>query len=157
MATWPVFLLGKFHGQRSLAGHSPRGRKASDATEHTHTIVKNQWVTGAVNMTDIPVVTTLIFIPPPITEGGRMTRTEREHSLVVKGKGPGAKRSHCCPIACQLCDFRHVTSPLWASISSSVKCKNVAMIVHAFILSTFCAFSSRKQASGEVKWLPWAT
>ena len=29
----PVFLPGKFHGQRSLAGCSPRGRKESDTTE----------------------------------------------------------------------------------------------------------------------------
>ena len=27
-----VFLLGKFHGQRSLAGYSPQGRKESDMT-----------------------------------------------------------------------------------------------------------------------------
>ena len=36
----PVFLPGKFHGQRSLAGYSPCGRKESDTTErltHTHT------------------------------------------------------------------------------------------------------------------------
>ena len=40
----PVFLPGKFHGQRSLAGHSPWGREESDTTEcaqlactHTHT------------------------------------------------------------------------------------------------------------------------
>ena len=32
----PVFLPGKSHGQRSLAGYSPRGRKESDTTEHTH-------------------------------------------------------------------------------------------------------------------------
>ena len=32
----PVFLPGKFHGQRSLAGYSPWGRKESDATDHTH-------------------------------------------------------------------------------------------------------------------------
>ena len=32
----PVFLLGKSHGQGSLVGYSPRGRKESDATEHTH-------------------------------------------------------------------------------------------------------------------------
>jgi len=32
----PVFLLGKFHGQRSLAGYSPWGRKEPDMTEHTH-------------------------------------------------------------------------------------------------------------------------
>ena len=30
----PVFLLGKFHGQRSLAGYSPRARKESDTAEH---------------------------------------------------------------------------------------------------------------------------
>ena len=29
----PVFLPGESHGQRSLAGYSPRGRKESDTTE----------------------------------------------------------------------------------------------------------------------------
>ena len=41
----PLFLPGKFHGQKSLAGYSPWGCKESDATErlsacaraHTHT------------------------------------------------------------------------------------------------------------------------
>ena len=33
----PVFLPGKFHGQRSLAGYSPRGPKESDTIEHTCT------------------------------------------------------------------------------------------------------------------------
>ena len=27
MATTPAFLPGEFHGQRSLAGYSPRGRR----------------------------------------------------------------------------------------------------------------------------------
>ena len=32
----PVFLPGEFHGQRTLAGYSPWGRKESDMTEeHT--------------------------------------------------------------------------------------------------------------------------
>ena len=35
-----VFLLGKSHGQRSLAGCSPWGHKESDMTEH-HALVKN--------------------------------------------------------------------------------------------------------------------
>ena len=35
MATTPVFLPGEFHGQRSLAGYSPWGRKELDPTEHT--------------------------------------------------------------------------------------------------------------------------
>ena len=29
----PVFLPGKSHGQRSLAGYRPRGHKESDTTE----------------------------------------------------------------------------------------------------------------------------
>ena len=35
----PVFLPGKFHGQRNLAGYRPWGRKESDMTEQlgTHT------------------------------------------------------------------------------------------------------------------------
>ena len=31
----PVFLPGEFHGQRSLVGYSPRGRKELDMTEAT--------------------------------------------------------------------------------------------------------------------------
>ena len=33
----PVFLPGKFHGQRSLMGYSPWGGKESDTTELTYT------------------------------------------------------------------------------------------------------------------------
>ena len=33
----PVFLPGKFHGQRGLAGHSPKGHKESDTTEQLNT------------------------------------------------------------------------------------------------------------------------
>ena len=32
----PIFLPGNFHGQRSLAGYSPWGRKESDTTEHPY-------------------------------------------------------------------------------------------------------------------------
>ena len=36
----PVFLPGKFHGQKSLAGYSPWGHKDSDMTEQlTHTYI----------------------------------------------------------------------------------------------------------------------
>ena len=33
----PVFLPGKFYGQRRLAGYSPWNCKEFDSTEHTHT------------------------------------------------------------------------------------------------------------------------
>ena len=32
----PVFLPGKFHGQRNLVGYSPWSRKESDVTERLH-------------------------------------------------------------------------------------------------------------------------
>ena len=35
MAAPPVLLSGESHGQRSLAGHGPQGRKESDMTEVT--------------------------------------------------------------------------------------------------------------------------
>ena len=35
----PVFLPGESHGQSSLAGYSPWGRKELDTTEHTHTLM----------------------------------------------------------------------------------------------------------------------
>ena len=35
-----VFLSGKVHGQRSLAGYSPWGHKGSDTAEHTSTYIK---------------------------------------------------------------------------------------------------------------------
>ena len=35
VATYSVFLPGDYHGQRSLAGYSPWGRKESDMTEAT--------------------------------------------------------------------------------------------------------------------------
>ena len=37
-----VFLPGKSHGQRSLAGYSPRGRKESDTTERLSTAQHTQ-------------------------------------------------------------------------------------------------------------------
>ena len=36
MATHSSILAGKSHGQRSLMGYSPWGRKKSDTTECTH-------------------------------------------------------------------------------------------------------------------------
>ena len=37
----PVFLPGKFHGQRSLASYSPWGHQELDMTEHTQTLKPN--------------------------------------------------------------------------------------------------------------------
>ena len=39
----PVFLPGEFHGQRSLVGYSPWGRKESDTTERLHFSLSTWW------------------------------------------------------------------------------------------------------------------
>ena len=39
----PVFLRGESHGQRSLVGYSPRGRKESDKTEGLHSLSLHTW------------------------------------------------------------------------------------------------------------------
>ena len=44
----PVLLPGKFHGQRSLVGYSPWGRKESDTTEQLH-------FTSSLHTTQTPV------------------------------------------------------------------------------------------------------
>ena len=40
MATHPVSLLGKSHGQTSLEGYSSWGHKELDTTDHTHTQIE---------------------------------------------------------------------------------------------------------------------
>ena len=46
MATTPVFLSEKSHGQRSLVGYSPRGHKESDMIEQlsTHAWTVAHWL-----------------------------------------------------------------------------------------------------------------
>ena len=48
----PVFLPEKSHGQRSLVGYSPWGRKESDATERrsVHAHIVSAWQTQAVSV-----------------------------------------------------------------------------------------------------------
>ena len=45
----PVFLAGEFHGQRSLAGYSPQGRRELDLTEQLSTAQQKVYVPLKVN------------------------------------------------------------------------------------------------------------
>ena len=45
----PVFLPEKSHGQRSLAGYSPRGHKESDTTAHTHMQLAYEYECGPIS------------------------------------------------------------------------------------------------------------
>ena len=49
ISTCPSILARKFHGQRSLAGYSPRGHKESDRTERlsAHTCIVSEETMGS--------------------------------------------------------------------------------------------------------------
>ena len=73
MATTPVFLPGKSHGQGSLAGYSPWGRKESDTTKHTHSILDKYNLSGSLFVDWFPMfsaslVAQLVKNPPVILE-----------------------------------------------------------------------------------------
>ena len=60
MATHSVFLSGEFHGQRSLEGYSPWGRRESDMTERLHLHLQ-EWInlfrwTNSVAINKIPLL-----------------------------------------------------------------------------------------------------
>ena len=69
----PVFLPGKFHGQRSLAGYSPQGRKKSDMTEwlsmHTQQAKRPNGRSGQHARTDRSKMT--VFKVTPLIQGQR--------------------------------------------------------------------------------------
>ena len=54
----PLFLPGKSHGQRSLEGYSPQGRKESDTNERlsTHAVSPRIWTTSVEMSRDLPFV-----------------------------------------------------------------------------------------------------
>ena len=57
----PVFLPGKFHGQRSLVGYSPWGHKESDTTEYIlhsifHTKILGKFKCTQVSNNYIPIM-----------------------------------------------------------------------------------------------------
>ena len=57
-----VFLPGKFHGQRSLAGYSLWGLKESDTTEQLHFHFQDQsWV--FIGGTDVEAETPILWSP----------------------------------------------------------------------------------------------
>ena len=69
----PVFLPGKSHGQRSLAGCIPWGHKESDMTEHTHAhalkILKMYWIRDAGGFFDLKSLQAIVH---HVEKGRRM-------------------------------------------------------------------------------------
>ena len=90
----PVFLPGKSHGWRSLAGYSPWGHKELDTTEQLKNS-KKRWSL------------------PEGGEGWNSRRVIRRHKLLGKDKQPGMLR--CCGSVTKscltLCDAMNCSTP----------------------------------------------
>ena len=75
----PGFLPGESHGQRSLAGYSPRGRKESDTTEHTQVLAAAHGSLVAVRVLSFSAACGILVPQPrieptyPALQGGLLT------------------------------------------------------------------------------------
>ena len=76
----PVFLLGKSHGQRSLAGYSPWGRKR----------VEHDLVTKQQQPPKVPVILALIFQKLPFS----CVRLQRTVQTIQNLKLDGIRSNH---------------------------------------------------------------
>ena len=85
----PAFLPGDSHGQRSLAGYSPRGRKESDTTEQLSTVLFKQLVC------DTGLTRQVVGEQRP---GGKGLRVSGARNRMHKG--PAVGFSHCCVGTC---------------------------------------------------------
>ena len=76
-ATHSTILPGEFHGQRSLAGHSPRGRKESDTTERLSTSREPISKTGCIPPTHLSI------LPPHLLRSDGMQLSLKQSSSIV--------------------------------------------------------------------------
>ena len=61
----PVFLPGKFHGQKSLVGYSPWGCKESDMTEQLHSL-HTVFRSGCISLHSHQLCKSVPFSPHPL-------------------------------------------------------------------------------------------
>ena len=69
----PVFFPGEFHGQRSLADYSPRGREESDMTERLTHMLRLEFVVESVVLVCQASLPFFLVIAPPLWLGNRET------------------------------------------------------------------------------------
>ena len=86
----PVFLPGKCHGQRSLVGYSPWGRKESDTTEwlsdfsffHTHTHTHTHNVLGL----EESILWKWLYNPKQVTDSMKSLSNYQWHFSLIRRK-----------------------------------------------------------------------
>ena len=85
----PVFLPGKSHEQRSLAGHSPWGRKESGTTEHAHFLSKMLCITESLSR-PCDLMDCGLHVPPHPPPGSPDWNGSVPHSMPLAIRGWGA-------------------------------------------------------------------
>ena len=120
----PVFLPGKFHGQRSLVVYSPWGRKESDTTEqlHIHYVLLP------------PQVVLVVENLPANAEGIRLMA-----SITVLGRSPG--RVHDNPLQYSCLENPMDRGTLWVAVHKVTLCViTVLYIACTYLRNTFLAY-----------------
>ena len=119
----PVFLPGKSHGQRSLAGYSPWGHKESDMSEHKHKLLTmwfDPFVWIAEDLENLKIATgSMYFI-----KGTALNDPVSEHRFM--------KLALLCYI------HQHVPKPAGVVITSSFTCIERNQMLSAFQQLTSC-------------------
>ena len=106
----PVFMPRKFHGQRSLVGYNPWGRKASDANENTHNNPVYTQHRGVLRGRE-PILSSLRTTrrDRDLLGGRWPTRERHEYNVTEAFLGSGCRGSYS-PTYYQLCDLDKLLS-----------------------------------------------
>ena len=88
MGTHSSILAWKIHGERSLAGYSPWGRKESDATERAHTHEHFPVETGFMSVDQ----------QPPVSSSNHSGRSICKPTLGIRGKLGSPSLSTSVPV-----------------------------------------------------------
>ena len=80
----PVFLPGKFHGQKNLVGYSPWVHKESDTTDHTHAYTHTHTHTPPYK--DVKSIYTTVLYEINEEDGKLRTLRKERENTAFKGK-----------------------------------------------------------------------
>ena len=98
IATTPIFLLGKYHGQKSLVFYGPCGHRKMYMTEHTLTPASGKNYGERVSKIFLPVLFYLVlcscWVQEPLSQFPNSSQRKLVHVLILNWYFNGRKEPH---------------------------------------------------------------